>query len=477
MSPETALASCAPWLNVRQGAIVTVPVPHVPPENVVGVSPLDGLQSAPTDVRGDGLDGSLVDVRAPHGIMPNDDAHVTIVTRVDGTVVPRDVRLIVSQIAVNSHGSNDGPGTRDQPFATLRHAAGVSDAGDTIVLKDGGNGLTQDDGDAVLIPGNVTIEGHGGTIPMPLSLAGSVAIRDATLLRRLVVTERATKVELFNFDGRAGITVDEKAMDTKLLIDGERMDGGHPSSSAYKTKIGSEGGLGPPLAVFGDGSYVSVTSASLAPMVPAGIEAMLVMGQNENIEIHGSYIASSFGALTTLRFDGGDKILIEGTDIGGGGRVDVNATAAQVTITGAQFFGSGTGGVRFLGASLSIDHTLFDNAPIFVNSPNGTVKIRTSHIVNYTSDALELQNGYVDLGTGLEAGSNEFERSKTSKGSDLVTALFVSGPEGGNNAMSVSSTLFDGQPPKTMPCEVLGPQKRSDDGILRILYKVPIDFY
>jgi hypothetical protein len=477
MALEKALdgASCAPWLNVRQGAVVTVPVPHVPPENVVGVSPLDGLQSAPTDIRSDGLDGSLVDVHAPHGIMPNDDAHVTIVTRVDGVVVPRDVRLIVSQIAVSSHGSNEGLGTRDQPFATLRHAAGVAGTGDTIVLKDGGNGLTQDNGDAVLIPGNVTLEGNGGTVPMPLTLAGSFAIRNATLLRRLVVTERATKVELFNFDGRAGITVDKKAMDTKLLIDGEPLDGGHPSSSASKTKIGSEGGLGPPIAVFGDGSYVSVTSAWLAPTVPTGIEAMLVTGQGQAIELHGAYIASSFGAQATLRFDGGDTILIDRTAIGG--RVDVNASASRVTISGAQLIGSGTDGLRFLGASLSIDHTLFDNAPILINSPNGNIRIRSSHVVNYTGNALELVNGYVDLGTAVDAGANEFARGMTSRTVGSVTALFISALAGGNNAMSVSSTTFDGQPPKTMPCEVVGPQERSDDGVLQILYKVPVDFY
>jgi len=136
--PETLDEVCPYGLDVRQGGTVIAPVPGASAaSDIMATSSWRDLE---TNVRATPDGSFFVEVLAPHGTRlgdtdPNGAPYsLRIAAKLDGVTTVRDIRLVVSPIAVSSAGDDLAAGTGVQPFRTLKQAAGVARLGDTISL-------------------------------------------------------------------------------------------------------------------------------------------------------------------------------------------------------------------------------------------------------------------------------------------------------------------------------------------------------
>src|SRR3954465_15865351 len=136
--PETLDDVCPYGLDLRQGGTVLVPVPGA--SSASDVTATSSWPDLETIVKKTPEGGVFVEVTAPHGTRLGDTAptgapySLKIAATLAGVKTERDIRLIVSPIAVSTDGDDLAAGTGVQPFRTLKQAASAAGLGDTIAL-------------------------------------------------------------------------------------------------------------------------------------------------------------------------------------------------------------------------------------------------------------------------------------------------------------------------------------------------------
>jgi hypothetical protein len=510
---------CKPYVSVRQGGDVDVPVPHISPGDVMSFAatapdPKGGAALVlPTALRSDSRDGAIVSIHVPHGTPPSSlVANATIVTRSAGQPFTRTVELIISQIAVDpdaTHGNDDGPGTNDAPFRTLRHAAAVADSGDTIQLH--GSGPLAELPGAVALPANITVIGPplrmadknvAGiappakmmvaavpeiTVPVLLELGGDLNLSNVVVDEPLLVTQAGAHTTLFNVVAKSGITIAESASDAVLDLSGN-INGpaaAAPTADKFIVQVGSGIGTDAPITAFADRAVIHVTSAALNP-ARDGLEAVRLSGKDQELRLIDVFATSSATKTPSiLRTDGAKTVEIRDSALRG--HVDLTSPYGQVNITDTKFVDSG---VLFKGVQLTISATgstavptsQFDGSPITIDSPAARVLVRGTSFVNYSDFAIRLLGGHLDLGTGTDPGINTFTKSPMLGPAALLpAALSVQAPLGGINGVTVSGTTFDSVPVSVFPgqCTVKGIKTRAEGkGVFEITHQdFPVDFY
>jgi hypothetical protein len=484
--PLPAAQNCPVGYTIRQGALVTVPLPGASASQIDITAQADLVATVRTPTGGG---DAYLEVQAPHGTIPGDETvdgdarFVDIATKIAG-VPKRHVRVVVSAITVTPSGDNAAAGTGEAPYRTFAQALNVVGAGDTIEFQNGVDidpaGLTipagiilsgrdQLDVDASPDGGLPTSATSAGALPpityiaVPLTLLGNAEFTNVLLIQRLHITAPGSHVELIGASCASGIEVEASAVGAFLSISG--------ASSIIGSATADEN----PLFVSADAANVSIENGADIVGGGADLESIHMGGDKQTLVVGSlSIVQNSVGTIAIRDTGPSNKEALYGSTIYG--RVDVLGANAQMDINSGVFrTGQDTvGGVVFQGSSMTVTGAYFYSQGIVQNSPTSMVKVRYTTFSGYLDQGYHLLAGYADLGSASDMGNDTFT-SPMVGGASVPTALVIDAPAQPNNGMSVSAGTFDAPPPPA-PCEFRGPNAKAP-GLYSILNDVPLDFY
>ncbi|HVZ72834.1 MAG TPA: hypothetical protein VHJ20_10710 [Polyangia bacterium] len=460
--------ACPTSMSVRQGLSINVPVPGFTPDQIsVQLMSGGGVQTDVVPAPG----GSTILVTAPHGTPPSADAHIVITTHgPDGTTSTRTIPIIVSQIAVSYDDGDDDQnvGTRDSPFHTLGHAAGVARAGDTIEIfatQSGPDGPDIENltSPHVSVPSGVTIEGIDVTtrIFVGLDLAGDVTFNRGRLQQRLFITAPGSHVAVQDMTVFDGITIASSAVGASLTVSGGM------------TEILSDDDLDSPVSVNAAKASVSLESQATIRSTGAtyGTRPQIRMrdaSATQSLTLMDITMVSS-GNAPFLDLSGANTVVFQRSSITG--PIDISAPKANATLVNTQFMGFG--GLKFGGDTLMVSGCLFDGVPIEQSGSKSRARVQYTKFDNYTTYAYHLVEGVLDLGNATDLGFNEFTAGMAYMAKP--TALVIDAP--GTDTATVSATTFNGV--SVEPCQIIADSTTSTSNGIYIIEQpgFTIDFY
>jgi hypothetical protein len=392
--------------------------------------------------------GEVVEIEAPHGATRRPYA-VTIATKTSG-IPTRTVTIVVSEIAVDSRGRDDGPGTASAPFQTLRRALDVAGAGDAIVLTD--HYVEGPARPGVLVdrelPARLEIIGSeaGAVISTYLRPAGDLTLANLTLNQpTLAIEGQRSTIVLQNV---VMPVWDVRPVAPRIFVTAAAR--GASVVVADRSRI--EGNAGPTISVEADESSLEISNGANV-FDGKGGPALSLHGERQKLAIRSASLINWMGAPSMIDMrGGGGSVVMAGTpslaekDCVINGTFDVEGRGVVVSIADTTFrSNAGPGGILFKGTSLRVDRSEFEFTGIMQDSHGSRAVIRNTKFTKYREAAYELFQGHLDLGNQREWGGNQFKADSSRPGVDgsSPVALNVIAAPGADAAVTVSGSTFE----------------------------------
>jgi hypothetical protein len=496
--------------EVRQGGSLVIPVPGANPAHPPVVKSGSPDLIVTTRVVGQSV---VVDLKARHGatLGESPDHKVTIDATIAGRPYKREFIVLVQAIAASPEGLDTNEGSEREPFRTFRKAVSVAETGDTIVLRNTEYGFESEPGElrAITIPAGVTVRGqvplpkaansnglptpqanddtapsnrlptggNGTILSMPIELAGGATLDNLVLKQHLALTAPDKTVKLNDVEAEDGVSVAASATTATLVISGQ-------------SKVMAKDPRANPILVEADdatlwmGGLTNVDHGAGRASAPV----VKMAGHRQHLSVHGDVRIQGITFPVAIQVDDAQTVEIEGRakdSLRILGRVELTGVDAMLTVKNASFpWGiNGGSGIVFKGGGMSsqarIESSEFQGEGLLLSGLNSRATFRDTRFMDIATWGIRVDSGTLDLGTGVEAGGNQFWTTKPDP-ADLSSAKPVAlriDAKVGQASVTSSATTYDGQNPGR--CEIPGPTKEDvvQRGFVKIADAITLQFY